>query len=253
MIRSVMEIKGYHLEALDGEFGKVDDFLFDQNLWIIRYLVADTGGWLLGRRIVLPPSVLEQPRWRDRAVPVKLMKKNIEDSPPLDEHAPVSRQHEIDLHRSWGVQPYWVGSVPAGVFPVGRRKGKWSEFDPRQEGDMTIDDNGDPYLRSAQEVVGYDIKATDDRIGHVEDFLMDDESWIIRYLVVDTRNWLPGRKVIISLSWVSGISWAESTVQVDVTREAVKNSPEFDPSIPANRQEEEVLFDYYGRPRYWEL
>ena len=242
MIRSIMEIKGYDLEASEGGFGKVSDLLFDENLWIARYLVADTGGWLSGRRVLLPPTVLGQPRWKDRVMPVSLRKEDIENSPTLDEHAPVSRQHEIDLHGSWGAQPYWVGGIAGGVYPVPKNAERIQQ---------AADVDADPFLRSVNEVRGYGISATDDDIGEVVDFLIDDETWVIRYLVADTRKWLPGKKVLIPLIWIVSISWAEKTVGVDVTRDKVKDSPEFDPSLPINREQEDVLYDYYGRQKYW--
>ncbi len=252
MIRSVLKIKGYDLQASDGEFGTVDDLLIDENLWVIRYLVARCGSWLSGRRVLIPPALLGQPQWDDKSLPVELSKSGIESSPPLDDDAPVSRQFELNLHRYWGLQPYWAGGVTGGAFPVPVRvKDKGEEGE--SAADVPVDEPyGDPFLRSVREVAGYKIEATDDGIGHVDDFLMDDVLWIIRYLIVDTHNWLPGRTVMIPLNWITDISFPDQKVIVDVTRKAVKNSPEFDPSLPVNRKQEQVLFDYYGRPHYTE-
>ena len=104
---------------------------------------------------------------------------------------------------------------------------------------------------STKEVSGYHIHAFDGSIGHVDDFIVDDESWVIRFLVVDTKNWLPGRKVLIAPLWVDAIDWESRQVRVDMTMEAVKNAPEFDPEAPINREYEERLYDYHGRPKYW--
>jgi hypothetical protein len=109
----------------------------------------------------------------------------------------------------------------------------------------------DPHLRSTREVIGYHIQATDGEIGHVEDFVLNDEIWSIYYMVVDTRNWLPGREVILSTSWIEEVDWIERHVHVNLSQEAVENSPEFDPSVPVNREYEIRLYDYYGRPKYW--
>jgi sporulation protein YlmC with PRC-barrel domain len=106
-------------------------------------------------------------------------------------------------------------------------------------------------LRSLEEVKGYHIQATDGKIGHVEDFIVDDESWEIRYLVVDTRKWLHGKQVLLSPKWIQEIKWLESNVYVDLSREAVRNSPKYDPFSPVNREYEIRLYDYYGRPKYW--
>ncbi|MBD3257779.1 PRC-barrel domain containing protein [candidate division GN15 bacterium] len=252
MMRSLLTVKGYKFLARDGEFGEVEDVLFDENLWIIRYLVANTGGWLSGRRVLIPPQSLGKPNWKDATLPVEMDKSGIEQSPPMDEHAPVSRQYEIMLHRYWRLQPYWVGDVTGGAFPIPMDvRGK--EEDGREEADASDESLSDPFLRSVKEVTGYNIEAEDDGIGHVDDFLFDDEQWVVRYMVVDTRNWLPGRKVMIPLSWIKEISFADRNVAVDVTREAVKNSPKFDPNLPVNREQEQVLFDYYGRPHYEEV
>jgi len=116
---------------------------------------------------------------------------------------------------------------------------------------MTATDIGDNHLRSVNEVRGYRIQATDNEIGHVEDFIMDDESWAIRYMVVDTLNWLPGRKVLVSPMWITTISWTDRKVAVGMNREQIKDCPEYDPAIPVNREYEEQLYDFYGRPKYW--
>jgi hypothetical protein len=113
-------------------------------------------------------------------------------------------------------------------------------------------EEGDPHLRSVGEVAGYHIEASDGEIGHIEDFIFDDETWKIRYVVVDTKNWLPGRKVLVSPLWVEDVSWRKRRVRVDLTQEEIKSSPEYDPTAPVNRQYEERLYDYYGRPRYWD-
>lgn len=107
-------------------------------------------------------------------------------------------------------------------------------------------------LRSINELINYTLKAEDDEIGRCKDFLFDDRLWVVRYILADTGKWLPGRKVLISLDWIESVSWLENEVKVDVTSEAIKNSPEFDPSQPVNREYEIVLYDYYGRPKYWE-
>jgi hypothetical protein len=112
-------------------------------------------------------------------------------------------------------------------------------------------ESGDPHLRSTQEVLGYYIHASDGDLGHVEDFIVDDDNWTIRYMVVDTRNWLPGKKVLVAPEWITEVSWGESKVYVDLTQDAIKDSPEYDPTETVNRLYEERLYDFYGRPKYW--
>jgi hypothetical protein len=111
---------------------------------------------------------------------------------------------------------------------------------------------GDSRLRSARDVMGYYIEATDGDIGHVDDFLIDDSEWAIRYMIVDTRNWWPGKKVLISPEWISQVSWPDSRVYVDLTREGVKTAPEYDPSRPVEREYETRLYRHHDRPSYWE-
>ena len=249
MLRSVKEIYNYILQAEDGEVGRCKDFLFDDEHWTIRYMVADTAKWLPGKKVLVSPISLGEPDWGTEHFPVGLTKKQIEDAPGLDEDAPVSRQHEIRWTQHYGWPYYWEGG---GVWGTGGYPNALFSRKDLEAASEEISGAGDRHLRSAREVTGYRIQATDDEIGHVRDFILDDETWTIRYMVVDTRNWLPGKKVLVAPVWINSIDWAENRVKVDLTTEAVKNSPEYDPSAPVNREYEERLYDFYGRPKYWE-
>jgi hypothetical protein len=244
MLRSTKELYGYKIEALDGTIGKVDDFFFDDkgfdNGFVVRYLVADIGSWLADRRVLISPVTIGEPDWSGGMVTVKLKKKDIESSPPYDADKPVSRQHEIDLHNHYGWPFYWTAAAMGGIPPKAPIKDDKEEV------------SGDPHLRSIKEVMNYHIQAEDDQeVGHVEDFMVDDISWILRYMVVDTRNWLPGKKVLVAPPWIETFKWSESKVYVDLKRDTIKDSPPFAPEAPINRKYEEVLYDFYGRPRYW--
>ena len=249
MLRELNEITGNVLEAEDGEIGRCKDFLFDDELWTIRYMVADTGKWLPGRKVLISPISLGEPDWNSRLFPLKLTKEQIENSPSLDSDAPVSRQFESKWFGYYGYPYYWGGAGVWGMEPypgpLFSRKRENAEMGPDAA-------EGDPCLRSAIEVSGYHIRATDDEIGHVQDFILDDETWTIRYMVVDTRNWLPGRKVLVAPVWINSVDWAENRVNIDLATEVVKNSPEYDPSAPVNHEYEVRLYDFYGRPKYWE-
>ncbi len=249
MIRSTNDIRGFKVAAKDGECGKVDDFLFDDAVWTVRYLVVDIGDWLTGRKVLIPPSELDVPNWEEQAFPVNLTKEEIENSPPISSDEPVSRQHEVALHQHFGWQPYWGGGVATGgaTVPVTR------PTDPAtaQEGEREKEVKGDPGLRSAKELVAYYIQAEDDEIGHVDDVLLDDDNWVVRYLVVDTRNWLPGKKVLVAVDWIREVSWLDTKVFVDLTKERIRNGPEYNSSGNVDRMYEETLFDHYQRPRYW--
>lgn len=247
MLRSLNDVKGYSLHAQDGKIGSVDDFYFDDVQWRVRYLVVDTGNWLPGRRVLISPVALGQPAWESGTLPVDLTEKQVKNSPSIDEHKPVSRQYELELQRYYGWPVYWHTVAPVGVDPPvesAETKGAQSGDQPKQAGEECC-------LRSSGEVTGYRIQATDGEIGHVEDFITDDEKWVLRYMVVDTRNWLPGKKVLVAPSWIEKVKWKGAEVHVDVPRKAVKESPEYDPTAPVNTEYEARLYDFYGRPKYW--
>jgi hypothetical protein len=240
MLRSIESLVGYTLRARDGEIGQVHDFYFDDQTWIVRYLVADTGNWLVGRRVLISPFALRQPDWAGQAFPVNLTKEQVKASPPIDTDKPVSRQMEEELHLHYGWPPYW-----------GAAEGLVAAQMMAQATEQAAGREGDPHLRSVREVSGYRIQARDGEIGHVEDFIAKDETWTIRYMVVDTRNWLPGKKVLVAPTWIDEVDWARESVHVGLLRETIQNSPEYDPSLPVNREYEVRLYDYYGRPKYW--
>ncbi|MBD3379802.1 MAG: PRC-barrel domain containing protein [Candidatus Omnitrophica bacterium] len=251
MLRSIREIQGYRINASDGEIGKAADFFFEENEWSVRYLVVKTGNWLFGKEVLVSPSAFGEKAEPEKGVfPVDISREKVRESPEVDAHKPVSREEELEMmkHYSWPV--YWnyeaARGTAAGMPPVmvkeieeAIRKG---EFSPREND-----------LRSAKEVTGYALEAEDGRIGHVTDLIVDDTSWRIRYMVVDTNDWLPGGKVLVGVDWADSIDWAESRVKVArLTREQVKACPEYDPSRPVNRDYEEKLHDHFGRPKYWE-
>lgn len=241
MLRSLKSLRGYRIAARDGEIGEIHDFFFDEKLWTVRYLVVDTGHWLPGRRVMLSPHVIGQPEPDASKVPVDMTREQVESSPDIDTDKPVSRQREIELYQHYGWSPYWSGAGLEAV-PMGPVAAPPPVAVPEPTGDAEEEQKGDPNLRSTEEVAGYHIQASDGSIGHVEDFIIDDVTWDVRYLVVNTRNWLPGRKVLISPQWaVAPISWDESTVKVTLTKEQIKKSPEFDPAAPVNREYETRL------------
>ncbi|MCF8129711.1 MAG: PRC-barrel domain containing protein [Deltaproteobacteria bacterium] len=251
MLRALDSIINYRLEASDGEFGRCKDFLFDDEKWVTRYIVVDTGKWLPSRKVLISPISVTEPDWENQHLPVKLSRVQIENSPPLAEHEPVSRKFERLYFDHFAWPYYWVGdhfwgTQPYPLFtPVPMPEDAVRMKEEKEEIEET-------HLRSYKAVKGYHIEATDGAIGHVEDFILDDDIWGFRYMVVDTRKWLPGGKVLISLGWIESVDWLEKAVKVDLNVEMVKNSPEYDPSEPINREYETVLYDYYGRPQYWQ-
>ncbi|NDJ78516.1 MAG: PRC-barrel domain containing protein [Chloroflexi bacterium] len=247
MLRSIDSLGGYTIRAKDGDIGQVDDFLFDDQSWAVRYLVVNTGNWLVGRKVIVLPAALETPDWETEMLTVNVSKGQIENSPPLAADQPVSRQKQAELHQYYGWPMYWTMGASSFFTAPGKTQLAESAVDAAEE-DAAV---SDPHLRSAGEVTGYHIQATDGRIGQVEDFIVEDETWLIQYLVVDTHTWLPGRKVLVAPTWIEQINWELREVRVDLKRETIKHSPEFDPSAPVNREYEMRLYDYYGRPHYW--
>ncbi len=242
MRRKIENLIGFKILALDGEIGKVKEFYFDDSTWTIRYLIIETGSWLFGRAILLSPESLLAPDWENEVFPVNLTKAQVEGSPEIDADKSITRQHEMDLYNyyPWGAF-YWGGMGSAGMgmaYPV--------EIENTAQMQKDQSDN-DPHLRSTESVKGYNIKATDGEIGEVEDFIVNDQSWTIDFMEVDTGNWFPGKKVLISPQWIREINWESSSVVVNKTEEQVKNSPEYVPSQEILDSYESNLQNYYGR------
>ncbi|WP_114284426.1 PRC-barrel domain-containing protein [Sulfitobacter sp. DFL-23] len=247
------DIIGYSLRAKDGAIGSITDILFDDRHFGLRWVVIDTGTWLPGRKVLLPPTALGTPDPATREYPVDLTLSEIEDAPGLETDQPVSRQLETDIYGFYGWHPYWYGgygyAMVGGVQPAGLTPGQTVD---RQQAKLAQEQQkGDGHLHSVEEVTGYYVEATDDNIGHIEDFVIDESSWAVRYLVIDTKNWWPGKMVLISPDWLRGIAWTDGKVHVGVTRDKVKDSPEFDPSTTIDRKYEESIHAHYGYTPYW--
>jgi len=251
MLRYMKTLEDYSIHAVDGEIGSVEDFYFDDERWVVRYLVANTGGWLSGRLVLISPISVEKVNWVDRMVHVNLTKEQVERSPDIDLRKPVSRQEETRLHAYYTWPVYWggIGMWGGGMYPAALATETIDEDVRRRLEEQKPD--RDTHLRSAREVTGYHIQTRDDGIGHLEDFAVEDGTWALRYFIVDTRNWLPGKKVILSVRWIEKVVWEEAKVHVDLTKEGVKNAPEFNPHSPIERTYETRLHEYYDRPPYW--
>jgi hypothetical protein len=244
MLRQANEFKTFKLRARDGDIGNAKEFYFDDQYWTVRYLVADTGGWLSSRRVLISPYALNPANEAERVLPVDLTKKQIQESPSLDSDKPVSRQYEMQYYDYYGWPYYGYGPHLWGATPYIVRDPKaWKETARREEA-------WDPNLRSTNDVTSHHIQALDGEIGHVEDFIIDDETWSIRYLVVDTKNWWAGKHVLVSPQWIERVSWAESKVFVNLSHETIKRSPEYTQES-LNRDYEIKLHRHYDRNGYW--
>ena len=245
MLIKAKTIRGYKLNGLDGEIGKVKEFYFDDQHWAVRYLVAETGNWFLGKQVLISPYALIDMNKEAELINIDLTKKQIEDSPSFDSDKPVSRQFEEAYYGYYGYPMYWGGPLMWGAYPyIVRDRKQWKQTTPGGKA-------WDPHLRSTHDVSGHHIQAADGEIGHVEDFIIDDETWAIRYIIIDTSNWWQGKKVLVSPLWIDRVSWNELKVFVSLSRESIKQSPEYSEESLLTRDYETRLHRHYNRQGYW--
>ncbi len=233
MLRIAKQLYGDNLVALDGELGTVKDFYFDDQIWAVRYVVVETGNWLTSRQVLLSPHAFGSQYPDGKTIPVKLTRKQIEESPALEWHKPVSRQFEEEYHRHYGWPAYWLSEVLSKTngFPlVGPpAPSGLNGLDPAIPSDSNV---ADAHLHSMQAVRGYHFRASDGIIGHVADFMMDDATWTVRQLIVRTGHRITGREVEVPTGKVERISYTESTVFANMLGEAVEQSPAYQPAPP---------------------
>jgi len=248
MLIKTRTLKGYKLLTLDEEIGRVKEFYFDDLHWKVRYLLADTGKWLPGRKVLISPESLIDVRNNTRDIAVKLTKKQIEESPSLDTDKTVSRQFEEAFyeHYSWPI--YWEVPYSAESQPYMLSDGIDFDLKVTNVGEKPLD----PHLRSTHNVSGYAVHAKDGEIGRVDDFIIDDLEWAIRYLVVDLHDKKLGEKVLISPKWIDRISWDDSQVFVNLLIEDVKSSPKYVDDDTLTRDYENGLHRHYNCSGYWE-
>jgi uncharacterized protein YrrD len=241
-LRRIRELTELAVLATDGELGSVQEVYFDDRNWAVRYLVLKTGGWLLSREVLLAPAAVTEIDDVHRTMKVALTKDQIKHAPPIEAAKPLSREYEEAYFRHFQWAPYWEpgptewgGAVP---FPE----------TPPLPIDTTLpaDAPNNPHLRSSSEITGYDIQAVNDAVGHVEDLVVDDETWAVRYLEVDTGNWLPGKKVLLQMMRIDRISWAGHSVAVMLDKHAIESAPVYDPSKLITPAYEVQLFKHYG-------
>jgi len=251
MLRNATQLEGFGIRATDGELGTVYQLYFDDETWVIRYLTVELD-WLGGRRVLISPISVTHVDWIDKRLDVALTKSQVENSPNIDTDKPVSRQHEIAYSGYYGYPYYWGGAFLGGptYYPGAvdvPKDASTQAMAARTGGNKSTDS----HLRSTKAVTGYHIEATDGEIGHVGAFIVDDEAWAIRYIEVATKNWWPGKKVLVSPAWIERVSWEDSKVYVGLSREAIKSAPEFVDFTPITREYENRLYSHYGRPPYW--
>lgn len=244
MIRTIKQIRGRTLAAKDGHIGKITDLFFDDAFWHVRYIVVATESGWQHRTVLIAPEAVQPADWTDEHFPVALTVDQVRRSPRVETNQPVSRQHEEELRTHYGWPLYWdagfgTGGVITAIPPLAPRSRPPEKQPP-----------ANPHLRSAEDTLGYHLEASDGAIGHVDEFLVDERSWQIRYLVVDTRNWLPGRKVVVAPAWIESTDWIRRRLVVNLTRDAIKHSPRYDPDLQWNPGYSAELHEHYRRPHY---
>lgn len=271
MLQVSSALKGYAIAAKDGAIGTISDFLFDQTTWTVRWMVVDTGTWLTGRMVLIHPSAADHVDHERRQIDVALTRKQVEDSPDIRHDRPVSQQMQSGLYGYYGWDPYWnngisgAGSFGSGLYAdelfgggmggIGGVTGQAVREPPSHpglpgdDGGQTLDD-GDPNLRSTNEITGYHAHASDGSIGHVEDVLLDDQNWAIRYLALNTSNWWVGQHVLISPHAITGIDWSDRSIELSVTRDRVKTSPSWDRTNNIDGTFGRRLHEHYDWPNY---
>lgn len=217
---------GRNATGVDGEIGTVQDLYFDDERWVIRYLVVATGEWLSQRPVLVSPLSISEIGEEDSALSVNLTQAILATSPDVSSRQPVSRRFEIEYSKHFEYPIYWAGGGLWGgaMNPVVFAKNSLTEEEERE---ALAEKSDQSHLRSVIEVSGYHIEASNGSVGHIEDFLIDSESWKLVDIVVDTRNWFPGKKVLVDPAKITEILWSESIVHVDMDKEGIRESPEF--------------------------
>jgi hypothetical protein len=264
MLRTMHDLEDYAIRATDGTIGHVKDCYFDDRAWVIRYLVVDTGSWLSSRKVLISPISIGHANWAEKVLPVSITREQVKNSPDIDTDKPVSRQHEIEYLGYYGYSPYWGGAGlwGAGAYPYMMIPGHLGFAETpralRTEAEETFDrtyaaqhQDDDPHLRSCKAVVDYHIHATDGDIGHVQGLLVDEETWAIRYLVVNTSDWWLGHQVLVAPQWIRDVSWSHDTVSVNLTRQSVKDAPPYESTALLDRARETAVYKHYERAGYW--
>jgi len=250
MLWNFSALRGYSINAADGQIGTVSDVLFDDQSWQLRWLVVHTGLWLFGRKVLLPLSALGAPDRDARSFNVNLTKAQVQHSPDIKTDLPVSRHLEAHVYHYYDWHPYWQSGFSSFTAPTTGTEFAMPRMDdagPRYQAatDATLDD-GDTHLRSVNAVIGYHIEATDGGIGHAEDFIADADGWHIRFLTIDTKNWLPGQRVVISPRLIRHLDWLSHAIYLTVTAAKIKSSPPYDPAMTEDGAFNDAFEDYFG-------
>lgn len=250
MFHNMKEMKKFDIVATDGPIGTVHDFLLDDKYWTVRYLVVDTRKWLPGEKVLISPMSIKDFDLVNGAIQLSLTKEEIKDSPPIDADKPVSRKYETEFNNYYGLRPYWQGPGFWGTYMYPKELARSVINNEEEKAHEEIPEQ-ETNLRSFVELKGYMIEAVDGEIGHVETFVICDETWNIRYIVVNTNNWWFGKHVLVATQWINYVNWQDRLVNIDLKKDTIKNGPEYDPNMGVTREFEDEIFTRYDKPKYW--
>lgn len=261
MLQSLKNLAGVAVEGSDGAIGRIVDLYFDDQAWTIRFLLVETGDWLKGRKVLISPMATGEPDRGRGLLPVSVTREQVSKSPDIDIHKPVSRQHETENYAYYGYPGHWGGTgiwgnglaprmTVAGGTLVPEAAPQEDEV-AQAQADALRQRGDDPHLRSARAMIRYHLRANDGEIGHVDGMIIDDETWALRYFIVNTSDWWIGHQVLVAPSWIDDISWLDAAVSVDLSREAIKRAPPYDADAPPDREQERRIHEHYARPGYW--
>lgn len=256
MLRSADDLKEYQIQSIDGDLGKIYDLYFDDEAWVIRYLVVTTNNWFFKREALISPIALDTPDWQNKTMQVNLSQKQVDHSPDISVHKPVSRQQEVEYFGYYGYPVYWGGASlwGAGFYPDGlvlendklnesAKGAKAKAYEKYQ--------NNDPHLRSWDKVKGFVVNGSDGEIGHIQDLLIDEQTFAIRYVIVRANDWWIGHDILVAPQWFEDMKWSDSSVKINHTRAEVKGAPIYDSLVKMDRDWEIAMHKHYERQGYW--
>jgi len=253
MLKRTKNLCGFRIHTTDGEIGHVEEMYFDDEKWTVRYIVIETGPWMLGKEVLISPVSVDTINWEQKYISVRLSKGQVKDSPDIDTDRPISRQKEMEYHRYYNIPVYWrgVGLWGSGMYPVVNPEVIEDVEQQQREHPLPENESGDTHLRSTSEVIGYYVHAVDGEIGHVEDFIFDDEKFAIRYMLIDTGKIFSGKKVLLTPKLIDKVVWEKSMVNVNTSKDKITSAPEFESDEDITQEYEERTFKHYNVHEYW--
>lgn len=223
MLQTIKAVTECAVSATDGPVGQVCGAFFDDEAWVVRYLVVETGSKRRRRRILIPPIALDHPRWSERLLPVSISKRQILRSPDAKARKPVSREHALHC------LDYYAGLGYPESAAEHQRLRTPGVGDAVAGAAAPADDSR---LRSTADVLACRLDAADGAIGQVLGLLVDEKSWAIRFMIVHTGAWWGGHQVLIAPESIDDVNWHDSHVVLDLERQQVKASPTYDVQVP---------------------